>query len=80
MSWLGKPELAPTRHIVTAHQQTAKTGIGLSWLGKPAAARTRYIITAHQQTAKTGIGLRHTVATPRQGAVVVKQKSAGAKM
>ncbi|MFQ2351482.1 hypothetical protein ACK32X_13195 [Aeromonas dhakensis] len=80
MSWLGKPELAPTRHIVTAHQQTAEEGVGLSWLGKPELAPTRHIITAHQQTAKAGVGLRHTVAAPRQGGVVVKQKSAGAKM
>ncbi|WP_181364083.1 hypothetical protein, partial [Aeromonas sp. HMWF036] len=45
-----------TRHIITAHQQTAEAGVGLNWLGARARP-TRHIITAHQQTAEAGVGL-----------------------
>nr|WP_235695312.1 substrate-binding domain-containing protein [Aeromonas veronii] len=41
-----QPELAPNRHIITAHQQTAETGVGLSWLDKPAAAQNVRLLTA----------------------------------
>ncbi|OKP43034.1 hypothetical protein BJP22_01600 [Aeromonas veronii] len=41
-----QPELVPTRHIITAHLQTAEAGIGLSWLDKPAAAQNVSQLTA----------------------------------
>ncbi|MFM5566297.1 hypothetical protein ACK377_04260 [Aeromonas veronii] len=38
MSWLGA-RARPTRHIITAHQQTAEAGISLNWLDSPSSSQ-----------------------------------------